>query len=357
MLEYAILLNPGHNRVYFDASKKLSLLEFKISSEILSKKVLEFCFKDILGIEYLVFKTDDEILEEDIIIISRLSFTYGIFQLIKLEDNIYLKPIYKHSSYYFNEDISMILKYSGKTNELFTRFMLNIAVSIYSIGKDVKETLLLLDPVCGKGTSLFEGLLLGISSYGIDINSKSIHEAYIYFKKYLEMKKYKHTSHIEKFSDPIKKIHSKRIQFSLAKNKEDKKSGNTLNLQLIDGDSKFADSFFKKDTFHIIVADLPYGVKHGSKVGNAEGFTRNPEEFLNNSIPAWIKVLKTDGILIMSWNSFVLKRNYMEKILKENGLKILLNENPHAFDHRVDQAINRDIVIAMKSKVLEEING
>lgn len=348
MFKYGILLNPGHNRVYFNASKKLSLIEFKVASEVISKKVLNFNIEEIYGIDYLVFETDDKLIEEDIILLSRLSFTYAIFMLNNVEEDISLKPIYKHSSYYFNEDISMILKYSGKTNELFTRFMLNIAFMAYSKDKENKEPILLFDPVCGKGTSLFEGLLLGVSSYGMDINSKSIHDSYIYLKKYLETKKYKHSINIEKFTDPVNKFHANKIKFQLSKNKEDKKSGNVLNLQLISADSKYANSFFKKDTFNIIIGDLPYGVQHGSRVGNTEGFTRNPEEFLRSCLPAWVKVLKPGGILLLAWNSFVLKRKSMENIIRDNGLTVILNEDQHGFEHRVDQAINRDIVIATK---------
>lgn len=348
MFKYAILLNPGHNRVYFDASKKLALVEFKVASEILSKEVLIFDIEEIFGIDYLVFETNDELMEKDMILLSRLSFTYAIFRIFKIEDDVHLKPIYKHSSYYFNDDISMILKYSGKTNELFTKFMINIAFMVYSKDKNLEEPLLLFDPVCGKGTSLFEGLLLGMSSFGIDINSKYIHDSYIYFKKYLETKKYKHSVSIEKFTDPINKFRSNRIKFQLAKNKEDKKLKNILSLQLISADSRFANSFFKKDTFHIIVGDLPYGVQHGSKIGNDEAFTRNPKEFLNNCLPAWIRVLKPGGVLLLSWNSFVLRRNFMENILKDNGLEVLMNEDKHAFEHRVDQAINRDVVISIK---------
>ncbi len=348
MYKYAILLNPGHNRVYFEASKKLSLIEFQVAKENLSTEIIKFSKEEISGVDYITFESKEKLIEADIILISRLSFTYAIFMITNLDDDICLKPIYKHSSYYFNEDLSMILKYSGKTNELFTRLMLNIALMTYSKGREEKETLLLLDPVCGKGTSLYEALMLGISAYGIDISNKSIHDSHIYFKKYLEIGKYKHTLHIEKVSDPARKARGNRISFEFAKNKDDKKSGNILNLELIDGDSKYADVFFKKNMFHIIMGDLPYGVQHGSKVLSAEEFTRNPNEFLINCLPAWIKVLKPGGVLILSWNSFVLKRSSMEKILKEKGLELSLNDDPHAFSHRVDQAINRDIVVAIK---------
>ena len=348
MIKYAIILNPGHNRVYFDASKKLALLEFKIAMETFSEKIIEYNIEGIYGIDYLTFTSEDELNSEDLVLLSRLSFTYAIFLELKQGDDIYFKPIYKHSSYYFNENLSMILKYTGKTNELFTRFMLNVAIMIYKRNSSLKEDLFLLDPVCGKGTTLFEALILGVSCSGIDINEKLVNEAYSYLKKYLEMGKYKHETFMEKFSDPRKKIHSKRINFQIAKNKEDKKLKNILDLELIDGDSKYADSFFKKETFHLIVGDLPYGVQHGSKVGNDQGFTRNPDEFLLNSLPAWIKVLKKGGVMVLSWNTFVLKRSLMENILKENGLKLLMNDDPHAFSHRVDQAINRDMIIAVK---------
>ena len=51
---------------------------------------------------------------------------------------------------------------------------------------------------------------------------------------------------------------------------------------------------------------------------------------------------------IMSWNTFLLKRNEFEKLLINKGFEVVKNENLLSFEHRVDQAINRDFIVAKK---------
>ncbi len=63
---------------------------------------------------------------------------------------------------------------------------------------------------------------------------------------------------------------------------------------------------------------------------------------------SWKKVLNKDGLLIMSWNTFLLKRNEFEKLLINKGFEVVKNENLLSFEHRVDQAINRDFIVAKK---------
>ncbi len=69
---------------------------------------------------------------------------------------------------------------------------------------------------------------------------------------------------------------------------------------------------------------------------------------MEKSLDSWKKVLNKDGLLIMSWNTFLLKRNEFEKLLINKGFEVVKNENLLSFEHRVDQAINRDFIVAKK---------
>jgi len=326
---YAILQNPGHNRVYFTAARSLAHIELKLAAQKMSAKPFNLREEAIGGLPYLLFDTESPLTEADILLLSRLSFVYGIF---KLQDDL-LCPLEKNPAYLFeSDDITSILKYNGKTNELFTRMLINIALCCSRFNHT--DNISLLDPLCGKGTSLFEALLCGYNVCGVDLDEKMIREAYNFLKKYLENARIKHSSHQERQGlDKKKKYTANRNQIKLS----------NASAEFIYGDTRDIDSFYRKNSFHIIVGDLPYGVQHASKTKSNE--SRNALPLLAEALPAWHKVLKSGGALALAWNLFLISRADMEDILIKNGFKIV----EESFIHRVDQAIQRDVVIALKA--------
>ena len=270
--------------------------------------------------------------------ISELSFVLGIFE----QKNELLKPIAKTNIEFVNNNISSLLKYSGKTNEYFTKLMINIAANLI----DKNENINLLDPICGKGTSLYEGLIKGYNCYGIEIASKVVEEIFIFLKKFLEKERYKFNSKKEKFSGENKSFKAEKFIFEINKNKENK---DFKHFEVVSANTFFTDKIYKKSFFDIIVGDLPYGVKH-SNISNEKqnSFTRNPKELLEKSLDSWKNVLNENGILVISWNTFLLKREDFKNLLTSKGFKVIENENLLSFEHRVDQAINRDIIVAKK---------
>ena len=353
--KYAILQNPGHNRVYFNASTKLSINELFFASEKFSGAAGAVGYDDIQeeifgGVEYITFKTEEKLSGGDLILLSRLSFTYAIFEIKTYENEQILLPVQKNSSYYFDDDLNMILKYSGKTNEIFTRMLINLAV--FASDFDYTDTLSLLDPVCGKGTTTFEGLICGYNSYGVELSGKLVDEGYHYLKKYLETGKYKHELKKESMGGKNKDgaaFRAKRYLFDIAKNKDDRKNNKSLVFEIIEGDTQNIDKFYKKNTFNIIVGDLPYGIQHANTAkGNA---MRNPLDLLEVSLPVWLNTLKVGGAIVLAWNNLLLKRADIEKIFLENNLTFPYQESEHKpdFEHRVDQSINRDVIVGVKN--------
>lgn len=337
-MKYAILLYPGHNRVYYETSKKLSISELSLLGNLV--KVRDILQEDIAGVGYLTFKTAEALTSPQVKSLYRLSFAYAVFQV---DTDGRFVPVEKTEQGYFGDGLSSILKYTGKTNELFTRMMINAAVlsSAFS-GERIK----LLDPIAGKGTTLFEALIAGYDATGIEIAPTVTIEAVQYFKKYLETEKYKHTYESERLSGANRSFTSVVHRFDFAKDKEAYKE-NKQHLTFVAGDSTFADQYFKKESFHVIVGDLPYGVQHGSVTNEKQSTkTRNPSELLAAALPAWRKVLKSGGILVLAWNVFLLPAEKMNGILENAGFNVL---DKGDFQHRVDQAIKRDIVIARKN--------
>ena len=62
----------------------------------------------------------------------------------------------------------------------------------------------------------------------------------------------------------------------------------------------------------------------------------------------WIGAMKPGAAIGMSWNAKVLPRPQLVGILLDHGLEPKTSAAHLQFEHRVDQAITRDLVVAVK---------
>ncbi len=347
MIKYAIIANPGHNRVYFETSKQLSKAELGVAIKHFSVVCSPPQEEYIENVFYITFTTEQSLSEHDLDTLSRLSFVYAIFKCVTIDEIRYLLPVARTSYQYIDDNISSILKYTGKTNELFTRMMINVGVnSTRFVGQRIK----MLDPVAGKGTTLYEGLIYGYDVYGIEIGDKVVNEAYAYMRRFLESEKYKHQTHTEKISGEHKSFSAKRFIIDIAKDKDELKNKATKHFEMVAGNSAFADKYYKKNTFHLIVGDMPYGVQHGNITNEKQSsITRNPKELLKACLKGWHNVLKSGGALVLGWNNFVFPREVFVSLLESYGFEVKTEPVYLEFEHRVDQSIRRDIIVAIKA--------
>ena len=343
MNKYALLLNPGHNRVYYKSSEQLSEVEFSIVAQSMDAAPCDVHGEMIAGVYYLLFSTTQDLTDRDMDKISRLSF---VFAMYKIEGEMF-RPILIPNANLTGINIGSLLKYTGKTNELFTRMMINVAVS--SCKMPEPERVSLLDPIAGKGTTLFEALNMGYDCYGIEIGDKAAAEGYHYLKKYLELERIKHVSNLQKQSGPNKSYTAKHYAVDLAKNKEEFKNHREQHWEIVSGNSMYADQFFRKNKFHVLVGDLPYGVQHGNVTGEKQShLTRSPKELVQACLPAWKNILKPGGVLTLAWNTNVFPKAQFAAILEQAGFEVLLDGPYNQFAHRVDNSIMRDIIVARK---------
>ncbi len=346
-MKYLILQNPGHNRVYYLSADKLALAEFKIASQRLSVDCIDIKIINIENVQYLFFETKEILSEKDLQILSRLSFVFALFIYEEEKGRVCMIPKKTYNYEYLDSKIGSLLKYQGKTNELFTKMMINIA--LLSSDYNYSEAIEMLDPLAGKGTTLFEGTVYGFNVYGIETELKLVEETNIFFKKYIETERLKHKYGRRQIYGTSKSDAVYINEFEYALTKEDFKAKETKKLGVICGNSKDAFKFFKKEKFHIIVGDLPYGIKHGSKsLSKSSHKSRNPSELLNGSLPDWYKVLKKGGVIVMAWNSFVLSKKILSDIFTSNGFEVLRQAPYNEFMHMVDKSIKRDVLVAKK---------
>jgi len=344
MARYALLILPSANRVYAEASIALTQAELEVfSRSVLGGRLSEVSASTIGGVPYVTFVAD-AIGSRDAAFLANLSSIYALFQV---EEGL-LRPIELHPLDRYDDDIITIQKYQGKTNEQFTRLLLNVTLLASAFAGDMLDRkFAVIDPLCGRGTTLNLALMLGFDAAGVDLDQKDFEAYSTFIQIWLKRKKVKHHA---AYNGPVRrngKVAGRRLHISLAATKEEYKAGATQHLDMVNADTTRALEFFRPGTFDLVVADAPYGVRHGSATA-AKGLDRRPLDLLADAIPVWARLLRSGGALGIAWNTFVALRDEAAQILADAGLDTMDSGPYLAFKHRVDQAIMRDILVARK---------
>jgi SAM-dependent methyltransferase len=275
--------------------------------------------------------------------LSQLSAIYALFEV----DGGLLKPVELRRLDRYDDDLITIQKYQGKTNEQFTKLLLNVTLMSSAFAKELgSQRLAVLDPLCGRGTSLNQALMYGCDAAGLDADRRDFDAYSAFIKTWLKRKHVKH--HVE-YDSPVRRdgtVIGRRLQLSLAATKDDQKAGLSQRLDVVCADTTRAVDFFRPEAFDLIVTDAPYGVQHGSRT--ATGLARRPQDLLTAAVPGWARLLRPGGAMGIAWNTLVAPRDQTAAILAGAGLE-LLDAGPYLqFRHRVDQAIVRDVLVARK---------
>lgn len=118
------------------------------------------------------------------------------------------------------------------------------------------------------------------------------------------------------------------------------KDGDTRTLRLICGDTREAEALLKPNSVHLMVTDAPYGVQKGT-AGRQDSIGGT----IAAALPGWFDVLKSGGVLAMSFNTHVTRREGLVRLFEKAGFEIVQTAN---LEHWVEQAISRDVILARK---------
>src|SRR5258705_150421 len=154
MTRYALLIAPSSNRVYAEASIRLTQAELAIFAPRLSAPVSGVRELRLGGVRYVGFS--GELTSGDLAYLANLSSIYALFELT---DDELLRPVELRPLGRYDEDLITIPKYAGKTNEQFTKLLLNATLLASEAAPEMLERrLTVLDPLCGRGTTLNQAL-------------------------------------------------------------------------------------------------------------------------------------------------------------------------------------------------------
>ncbi len=334
-MTYALLLWPHANVRYFESVKTLAQAELQVMLHAVDESIVIRTEK-MNGLELIAFDAPamDERMEK---LLSLVSCAYAIFE--KKGDA--LLPLLAGGQLRFGGDLSGILKYKGKTNEMFTGMLLNLAVFSGDFAGKFDKPLCVLDPMCGRGTSLFEGLRRNWDMTGVEIDKNDVGELTRFVKKYAE---YNHLKHrMESASMTVDgKNAGARTRFTIAENNAQFKADPRV-LTVTLGDTLLTDKFYKGRSFHALVCDLPYGVQHESRDGKSKV---SLDKMMAKALQSWKKTLLPGACVALSFNSNTLPLAELRQMLSDAGYEPLTGGVYDSFGHWVEQAITRDIAIA-----------
>lgn len=336
-MKYTMLLWPHANVRYQNEALKLAESELRLMMEVLAPDAqLSRC--GALELPALEIEIPGEMDAELLAAVRSHSLMYGLFEA---QTDGALRYVAGRAPAYVGADLPGILKYKGKTNELFLQLMTNVALYSGGFARRAGEALELLDPMCGRGTTLFVGANRGWNATGLDVDKGDLMEAEKFLKRYLEYHRMKHS-----FARESRTVSGGRgvpvAQFCFADAPERFRAEDRRALRLVNADAGRAREIFGREKFHMIVCDLPYGVQHASVGGRLE-------ELLARVLPTWREALKKGGTVALSFNAQTMKTEKVRSLMEAAGLEVRRGGAADGFSHWVEQAVTRDIAVGRRT--------
>ncbi|MEM9580490.1 MAG: hypothetical protein AAF891_07355 [Pseudomonadota bacterium] len=251
--------------------------------------------------------------------LCRLSFVQGVFT----RNGASLTPLAVSPDWALHRDFIFGSKFKGKTNERLTQMLLNVGLAV--IGKPAGDVTLL-DPMCGRATTLLWAMAYGMRAFGIDEDKNALPDVMRNVRKWAKLTRAKHQIEQGFVAKKNKKGDGAFLDF---------RAGGT-SMRLVQGDAVRAPEIFRKRHFDLIVSDLPYGVQHTS------GTSRNPLKTLKGCAMFWKTCLAEGGAVVLAFNRNNPKRKALEAVFADAGWQIADFQAPH----RMSESIVRDILIA-----------
>ncbi len=339
MKKLALKITPQRSTQYANMTEKLAAPELLASP--LGTAVKQIDTVTFAGQAYLLVTLDDEsllplcsLLEDILPRLGATSEVYEFFGQIREVEGPFLRPVETPYTSFVPLEMAEIRRYKGKTNEVFTRVLLNIAIFASAYGSQCTERLRVLDPLAGGGTTLFLALAAGYDAFGIEHQKHDVETTVLFVRQYLN------SIHVPyKELDERSRRAGRRYQFEIGH------KGATRRLVLAHGDTSDAILHMQDipggPHIHAIVSDLPYGIQHFGEIA----------AMLSKALPVWERLLLTGGTIALAWNATRIERAAMMELIEQHTQLRVRNTPPYTqFEHTVDRVIKkRDILVAVKA--------
>jgi SAM-dependent methyltransferase len=286
---------------------------------------------------YLGFESNAPV-ETVAAVVGRLSASAALFELVKADPGPLLRPIPIGDELVYGTDLVTVQRYKGKTNERLTRAMLNIALATAGLSP-ANPSGVVLDPMCGRGTTLNWALTYGLDAIGIEADGSSLEHHAGFLQTWAKRQRLPH-----KFQTYRAKNSEQRwATLEVAPDRATLKAGGQR-LQTFNADGAEPALPIKRSTVDAIVTDLPYGVQHRNAAGGSDTV-----ELLERVAPVWSRWLRPGGALCLAWNTKRGGRREVSRVLVEAGLSPVTVNGGYSMRHVVDATVDRDVLVALRS--------
>jgi len=340
---YEVLVHPGVDRLYGPAAEAIMRAEVRAALGAGHGWMAEAVEVSTLGgATFVAIASSEPIDPLGLARVARLSFAAGAFER-RSDDTLGILPdAWPTPS--LPRSLLTIQRYKGKTNEFFTRLLVNLAVSSQQTDRGGR-TIRLLDPVAGRGTTLNAATLEGLDATGIEINRQDFEQYVAFISRWMQDNRIKHQvekTHVR--GSDGSRCQRVDVHYGTTKAEVAKRRGRTLTF--INGDAADAHLWFGRNSFDAIVADLPYGVQHVATAGDSA--RRSPRDLVAALAPDWHQIVRPGGAVVMAYNTLTMSRDELGGVLIDAGWTPD-EVGGSSFLHDVDASIRRDVMLAHRT--------
>ena len=338
-MKIALKITPQRSTQYANMAQVLA--EPELLASPLGEDIAGIETTRLAGQEYLLAELKDEKQQEQLLaelsaLVPRLGATsegYEYFASLADASGPFLRPVEPGFTAFVPLEMAEVRRYKGKTNELFTRVLLNLAIFGGAYRAQFSERLRVLDPLAGGGTTLFLALAAGYDAFGIEQNRHDVETTEVFVRQYL-----RGAGIAYKELDERGRKAGRRYQFAVGPRHE------TRSLVLAHGETSQAPQHMQEvpggPRFHAVVGDLPYGIQHFGEI----------EDLLHLALPIWERLILPGGTLALAWNATRIERGELVRIVEARTSLRVRTDAPYTqLEHTVDRVIKkRDILIAVR---------
>jgi SAM-dependent methyltransferase len=336
MSTLVFLPKASSNRVYGESAPGLLAAELAVVAGLGAE------VDRVGGVDYVVAEAAGPLDADRVALLSNLSSVHAMFE----RQGDLLRPVDVAPVCRQDEDVTTIQRYQGKTNEAFTHLLVNLALAAGEGGFARLRggpRLRLLDPACGRGTTLNRGIVYGMDAVGVDHDQKDLEAYGTFLLGWLKDKRLKH----EVERSTLRKgrrtpAHRFAVTYGAGRDR-----GARRKVELVHDDTVLLRDHVTARSVDLLACDLPYGVQHGATAGGGD-LRRSPDDLLAEALPVWRDALRPGAGVALAWNLRTLPRAKVVRRLGEAGFDLVVPDDDARFAHRVDRSIQRDVVVARR---------
>lgn len=312
MPSYAILISPRAEGAYFAQVQRVARAELAgltdASVEDLSVGEMRFLRLDC----------DPGLLPA----LARLSFAQGVFEV----EGPAWRPVDQSPGFALHPNFVYGEKFRGKTNETLTQLLVNLCLQQMSDRAPVDMTLL--DPMCGRGTTLLWAMRFGIRSVGVELDKAAPSDMRRFLKKWCKLHRQKHKLSEGWIQKANKRGKGKFLEFA----------AEGTSLRVVAGQTADAFDLIQRKRVDMLATDLPYGVQHQGPD------QRSVIEVVREAASGWARCLAPSGVAAIAFNANLPKRAELISVFQDTGLAVVESD----LSHRMSESILRDVLLLRK---------